>query len=164
MTTSTATYIWQTTNQQPWVSALADGLITAKTRRSKPSVPVGATVLLHASKNLWPDCDGLVWAQDTLDDFRDLPRGAVLAVATVEAVGRTENILRPDEYVWWDVVFSVTRSYNSAAEWTVRFKDIVPLVSPIPARGFQPPFYRAKKETIDKILEQNPELRERLTR
>ena len=153
--------IWQTTNSQPWVEALACGLISVKTRTSKPVVPVGATVLLHTSKSkLWKHWAGLSWIDQV--GIRNLLRGFVVAVATIEAVGPTKEIFKNSEYKFWDV-YEHDGKWNSAAEWAVRFKDIQRLPNIIAVQGFQAPFAHAKTETIRKIISNNPKFETRLS-
>lgn len=157
--------IYQTTNQQPWVEALAAGLITAKTRIAEPHVPVGATVFLHASKSrLWKDWPGLEWTKDM--DMKKLDRGTIVAVATVEAVGPSDQILTKAEKKFWDVRYpygaGTTLGYNSVAPWTVRFTNIQRLKTPVAVKGMLAPFARAKEDTIKMVLDANPELKSRL--
>jgi hypothetical protein len=149
--------VWQTTNQQPWVEALAAGVITAKTRSSFPRAPIGATVLLHASKaRLWPDWKGLGYLLKRLPEKNPdkWDRGVISAIAVVEAVGWSDKILKESEYKFWDVY----NTYNSVGYYTVRFKNIVRLTKPVATRGFQAPFCRARQTTVDAILRSNPEL------
>lgn len=144
--------IWQTTNQQPWVEALACGLITVKTRVMQPVVPIGATVFLHASKSrLWRFWRNLNWT--TRMDPNSWDRGKIVAVAEVEDVGPSKEILKNKEWKFWNV--SGQNPWNSAAGWSIRFKNIHRLKTPVEAKGFQAPFARAKKETIEKVLELN---------
>lgn len=159
--------IWQTTNQQPWVSALADGLITIKTRIAQPHVPVGATVFLHASKSdVWPHWRGLAWI-DGLDlDVRKLPRGVILAVATVKSVGLTADLMKDRERKFWYVDYEKSDGqvidYDSAAEFAVRFVDVVKLKKPVAVKGMLTPFAHAKDETVKAVIKANPPLRKRL--
>jgi len=154
--------IWQTTNTQPWVYALTSGSINAKTRTSKPHVPEGATVLLHTSKSkLWRDWKGLKWTKGL--DPKSWDRGKIVAIAEVEEVGYTEDILKKSEYKYWDVYDGRGKDYNSAALFTVRFKNIRPLKNPVETKGFLTPFARAKKEVIKKVIKQNPEVKEILS-
>lgn len=152
--------IWQTTNQQPWVYALTEGLITCKTRTSAPCVPVGVMVFLHASKaRLWPGWKNLPWAAKLSADTFE--RGKIVATAIVQEVGLTEDILRRDEYKFWDVKEREWQ-WNCAGVYAVRFRDILPLSKPVECRGFQAPFARAKKEVIQKVLCLNPAVRDYL--
>lgn len=156
------TEIWQTTNQQPWVEALASGLITAKTRTSYPTVPIGAKVLLHASKSrLWKYYKGLTWTKDM--DPKKWDRGTVVAVAEVAGVGPSDRMLTRDEEAFWDVYYTdsngFTVNYNSVADWTVRFKNIKRLKKPVQAKGFLAPFARAKEDTIKEVIKQNPDVK-----
>jgi hypothetical protein len=160
------TEIWQTTNQQPWVEALASGLITAKTRTSYPVVPIGAKVLLHASKSrLWPHHRGLSWTLGM--DPKKWDRGNIVAVAEVVNVGPSNRVLTRNEQMFWDVFYidsgGAVVKYNSVAEWTVRFKNIKRLKNPVPAKGFLAPFARAKEDTIKEVIKQNPEIKEFLS-
>lgn len=159
--------IWQTTNQQPWVQGLIEGVITCKTRTSKPCVPVGAMVFLHTSKSkLWPLWKGLNWVRHYNMDPANWQRGKIIGTAIVSEVGLTADIMRPRESRHWDVdMIHYSRpgyNFNSAAQWTVRFKDILPLDVPIECRGFQAPFARAKADVIKKVLLHNPEVCEYL--
>jgi hypothetical protein len=149
--------IWQTTNQQPWVQALSHGLITCKTRMSRPTVPVGSVVLLHASKSrLWPYWKGLPWTEK-LGDATTWDRGVVSAIATVAKVDESDKVLTKAERRFWDVYYADgTFHYNSVGDYAVRFSDILPLKKPIETRGFQAPFARATKETVAKLLKENP--------
>lgn len=146
--------IWQTTNQQPWVYALSSGLITVKTRTSKPVVPEGAIVLLHASKSrLWPHWKNLDWTKGC--DSKNWVRGAIEAVGIVEAVGETRTILRSEEYYYWDVFNDESPTWNCAAAYSVRFSKVMQLKNPVPVRGFQAPYVRAPKATINKVIKMN---------
>jgi hypothetical protein len=171
--------VWQTTNQQPWVEAIASKLITVKTRVGKPSIPEGAVVLLHASKaRLWPDWKGLAWTKGM--DPGTWDRGKIVAIGIVEKVGWTENVLQIAEYKFWDVAprkvtlriptfyqlpgepkttVRTSPEYNSAAQWAVRFKNVQRLKNPVAATGRQTPFSRASKETIARVLAANPDLK-----
>ncbi len=154
--------VWITTNHQPWVEALAAGLITAKTRTSRPVVKPGAVVLLHASKSrLWRFWDGLTWTKDL--DSKAWERGAVVAIARVANVGPSEEILTEKEYKFWDVYQNGKFFYNSVAEFSVRFKDIVRLKNPVYCRGFQAPFVHAKPATVSAVVSANPKLESYLT-
>lgn len=157
--------VWMTTNQQPWVEALAAGVITAKTRTSKPVVPVGSTVLLHASKSrLWPQWKSLHNLLPLLPekDPEKWGRGVIAAIGIVEAVGPSEEILTKKEAKMWDVreVFGegTWSQWNSVADYTVRFRDVKRLEFPVPTRGFQAPFARAWPGLIDNVLQWNPKL------
>lgn len=157
--------IWQTTNQQPWVTALADGRIKVKTRNVESSLPVGATVFLHASKSsVWKDWRGLKWARKL--DVPKLPRGVIVAVATVKAVGHSDAVLTSRERPYWDVEYvdrnGVHVIYNSAASFAVRFKDVVKLKKPVAVTGMLTPFAHAKDATVKKVIKANPSLRKRL--
>jgi hypothetical protein len=149
--------IWQTTNQQPWVEALASNLISVKTRTSKPNVPVGATVLLHASKSrLWPHWDKLKWTRGL--DSKSWERGAIVAVAIVDNVDWSDKVLTNNEYKFWDVYWKSddnTLWYNSVAQYAVRFSDIKRLEKPLETPGFQSPYVRAKENTVKAILKTN---------
>src|SRR5579871_1792702 len=148
--------IWQTTNQQPWASALADGLITVKTRTAQPSVLPGDTVLLHASKSgVWRDWRGLSWTKDI--DVPKLPRGVILAIATVEAVGPSEHLMTKSEKKLWKVK-APAGNYDSRAYYAIRYRDITKLGVPVPVDGMLTPFARAKDTTIKKLLKLNPKL------
>jgi len=155
--------IWQTTNQQPWVQAIVDGLITAKTRTTKPCVPEGSVILLHASKSsLWRYWRGLKWVDKLKSPIKEIPRGKVVAVATVKKVGLSERVLKKGEYKYWDVYNYVNEQgnlfYNSVARYAIRFSNVVSLKSPVDAKGFQAPFARAKPQTVVDILDANPSL------
>lgn len=89
---------WLMSNRQPWVEALIRGLIRSKTRSMSVHLPpVGATVWLHASKMLWSGYDALPWVRQHNIDVPRLPRGGVVAVATVAAVGRTRDVMPPED-------------------------------------------------------------------
>lgn len=150
------TEIWQTTNQQPWVEALASGLITVKTRTSEPVVPVGATVLLHASKSrVWPWFKQLKWTKGM--DPKKWARGQVVAVAEVAAVGPAESVMTNKEAEFWNVYNpDGTLWYNSVADWAVRFKNIRRLKHPVEVKGMLAPFARAKDDTVKEIEKKNP--------
>ena len=154
--------IWQTTNQQPWVNALADGIISIKTRTTAPIVPLGAVVLLHSSKtSFWPHWKGLKWAKDL--DVLSMPRGVVQAIAIVDKVDLTQELMTKKEYKFWNVDYVDRQGnhirYDSSAEFAVRFKNIIKLKKPVFVKGFQSPFARAKKKTIEEVTRLNPSLR-----
>lgn len=150
------TEIWQTTNQQPWVEALASGLIAVKTRTSVPVVPVGATVLLHASKSrVWPWFKQLKWTKNM--DSKKWERGQIVAVAEVADVGPSQNVMTIKETEFWNVYNpDGTLWYNSVAEWSVRFKNIRRLKCPVDAKGMLAPFARAKEATVKEVEKKNP--------
>lgn len=154
--------VWQTTNQQPWVEALAAGVITLKTRTSSPRVPVGATVLLHASKaRLWPGYKGLTTLIEKLPEKRaeKWPRGVVSAIGIVKEVGWTMDLVDlKREINFWDVDEADGDCWSSIASFGIRFQKVKRLKVPIAVRGFQAPFCRAPQTTIDAILRFNPEL------
>ena len=156
------TEIWQTTNLQPWVEAIACGLITCKTRTSRPTVPVGAVVFLHSSKSrLWPWWKHLSWTKDL--NPKTWERGKIVAIARVENVGRSVDVMTKKESHFWDVRMDsdpmTFTEWNCVADYTVRFKDIVRLKIPVAVQGFQAPFAHAKQKTIVKVLKANPELK-----
>lgn len=153
------TEIWQTTNQQPWVEALALNLITAKTRTSFPTVPIGATVLLHTSKSkLWPYWRGLKWTKNL--DHTKWEMGKIIAIARVQKKGPSIEVLTREEEKFWDVYHDSGKFYyNSVADFAVRFSLIKRLNVPVEAKGFQAPFARAKKEVIERVLKANPDLK-----
>ena len=148
--------IWQTTNQEPWVSALVNGDILFKTRTSRPVVPVGAKLLLHASTKIWP-----AWEHFTnrtmqryaslIPQLRKETCGKIIGVGTVSLVCPTSRLPRSWSVKPWDVTWG-----NCAAPWAWTCEAIVRLETPVKARGFQAPFCRAKQETIDLVRELNP--------
>jgi len=150
--------VFQTTNQEPWVEAVLSGRVTAKTRTSKPNIRPGDVVLLHASKSMWPGWRNIKWASGAGVDPKRLHLGCVVGVATVKAVAPSREMLSAREARAWDL----DNGRNCAAEWAVRFEDIVRLENPVPARGFQAPYCRAKRETVESVAAANPCLRERL--
>lgn len=150
--------IWQTTNQQPWVEALAANIISVKTRMSYPLVPVGATVLLHASKSrLWPHWKGLRWTEKM--DSKSWGRGTIEAVAIVEKVDETAKVFKESEYRFWDVYERWGNiEYNSVGIYAVRFSNIQRLKVPIQTRGYQSPYVKAKPKVVELVLKENPEV------
>lgn len=145
--------VWQTTNQQPWVYALSRGLIKLKTRTSVPHVPVGAIVLLHASKSrMWPGWKNLCWTGNM--DEKDFVRGAIEAVGIVEAVGLTQDLMTQQEEKYWRV-YENESVWSCAAQYTVRFSKIISLEKPVVTRGFQAPFCRAKSKVVTKLAMMN---------
>lgn len=150
--------IWQTTNLQPWIEALASNLISIKTRTSFPVVPIGAIVFLHASKSkVWPYWSGLSWAAKL--DPKNWDRGKIVAIAEVENVGLSNKIFKNTEKKFWEVEDDCAYIWSSIAEWAIRFKNIHRLKIPVETRGFQAPFVRAKQETIEKVLKLNSYLK-----
>lgn len=146
--------IWQTTNQEPWVEALLSGKIGVKTRTSRPVVPLDAFVLLHASKAMWRGWKDLLWTGDF--DKSVLYPGCIVGVAKVADKGITSRIITKDQRKWWDL----KGGRNCAAEFAVRFKNIHRLKTPVPTKGFQSPFCRAKDETVEALIKANPYLRD----
>ena len=144
------TNIWQTTNQEPWVESVLSGRTKVKTRRSKPVVPVGAIVFLHASKSMWPGWREIIWTNEI--DKEDLHLGFIVGIAVVSAVGRSRDIFLQNEWKAFDMKYGG----NCAAEWCVRFNHVSRLDIPVPTRGFQSPFCRAKLETVEAVLDENP--------
>lgn len=154
--------IYQTTNNQPWVEALAAGLIDAKTRTSKPHVKPGTTVFLHSSKTkLWKDWKGLKWISKLSRAPEDLEKGMIVAIATVKEVGLTEQIMSKKDKKFWDVHVKYptgSYGYNSCAEWTVRFSNIKRLKVPVAVKGMLAPYAKAKPQTIALVKKLNPDL------
>lgn len=77
---------------QPWASLIVDGRKHWETRSWHPTLPSGPFLLaIHAAKG-WTASDrefaGLLYGDDALT----LPRGSVVAIATVTVVVRTEAI------------------------------------------------------------------------
>jgi len=136
--------IWQTTNQEPWVSALVDGVIAFKTRTSKPCVPVGAPVLLHASTKVWP-----AWREFRNPIMRRYAeamtpstRGRVLGVGIVSRIclasEYSKKARRP-----WDMFWG-----NCCATWAWACDPIIKLDTPVKICGFQAPFARQSPKRL----------------
>ncbi len=124
--------IWTISNRQPWVEALAAGIITSKTRSASVNLPpVGATVYLHASKALWRYWRDLWWLDEFRIDMETLPRGGVVAVARVAAKGLTETVMPPSDREYFDLGWV---GGNCADVQTIVFEDIK-RIKFIPCRG-----------------------------
>lgn len=145
--------IWQTTNKEPWVWGLVNGLFLVKTRNSEPVVPVGSVVFLHTSKSMWPYWPGLSWTKGIKK--KELNLGCITGLATVEAKGLSQDIITKEE-----LKFFRLENYNCAGIYAVRFSNILKLKNPVPTRGFQSPFCRAAVETYDKVVELNQEAKD----
>lgn len=150
--------IWQTTNQEPWVSALIDGAIKFKTRTQKPCIPIGSPVILHASTKLWPD-----WREfenEIMEPYIVRIRqskqnlGMALGIGIISQVGLTQELCDFEDLIPWDVAWG-----NCAAEYMWACDPILRFTQPFKIRGFQAPFVRAKEETIEKMLNLNPEIK-----
>lgn len=126
---------WMISNRQPWVYALVNGLITSKTRSRNVSLPpVGATVLLHASKALWVGWRRLFWT--ALLDVKGMNRGGIVAVAKLVDKGLTPEVMPAADYLYFELDGLSWRSCAGPA--TMVFADLRPLEF-IPCRGFQVP-------------------------
>jgi hypothetical protein len=153
--------IWQTTNQQPWVEAVLSGRTAVKTRTTSIHAPLGAVVLLHASKHrLWPDWHYLSWADDIDLDALKATMGCVCGIATIVDIGESEQMLTAREWK----AFTFRNGGGCPAQYGVRFDDIRRLAVPVPIRGFQLPYARAKAETIDAVAAANKDVRKLLGR
>lgn len=146
--------IWQTTNQEPWVTAFVEGAIKFKTRTSPIYAPVGSPILLHCSTKLWPawrEFDNKVMLR-YVERLPELRRnlGHVIAVATLSHIGTFSDYSNEDLLPW-----KVTWG-NCAAFYTWECSDILILKTPVKARGFQAPFCRAKPDTVKRVLSANP--------
>lgn len=121
--------VWMMSNQQPWTTAVVDGLITCKTRGWGTYLPKpDDLVFLHASKGLWPLWKDLRLVREgIIPDVPNLPRGGVIGYATVDAVGYRPEILPTAESKWFDVFFpepSTVLDYNCADVQVIRFRDV----------------------------------------
>jgi hypothetical protein len=153
------TIIWQTTNQEPWVSALIDGAIKFKTRNRRPHIVPGTPVILHASTRLWPE-----WREfrnsimesyiEKLDRLKQ-NLGMALGIGIISQVDITAECYGWDDLEAWDVTWG-----NCAAKYAWACNPIYRFTQPFKIRGFQAPFVRAKKETVEKMFDLNPEVRE----
>lgn len=131
---------WMISNRQPWVYALTQGWITSKTR--SPNVylpPVGATVFLHASKAIWSDWRCLPWCQDI--DVNELPRGGIVAMATLAETGATNAVMPVNDHEFFECQWSDIQNdyrWNCAQEVTMRFENIasIPFIA---CRGVRVP-------------------------
>lgn len=127
---------WMMSNQQPWVEALLRGFITTKTRSPRVHLPpVGARVFLHASTTLWPGRCSLSWVHRYSIDVPKLPRGVVVGVADVIAVGPSKTVMPEDER--WYFATCDGRS-SCAGPVSIRFSNVRKL-PPIECRGTQQP-------------------------
>ena len=154
--------VWQTTNQQPWVSAFVDGAIKFKTRNMKPpEKAIGCPVLLHASTKIWPDwlmVDNPVMRSyaDRMQELRKETFGKVLAVGILHSI-RTSDTVSSKDLRPWDMADRYGSQWNCAAAWAWNCRQILRLTNPVKIRGFQAPFARAKEESIQAVLAANPE-------
>jgi hypothetical protein len=123
------TSLWLISNRQPWVEALMRGWISCKTRSIFVNLPpVNSIVFLHASKALWSGWQDLYWTEGL--DVKNLPRGGVIGVTRVVAVGLTRDILTRVEGLWWQL----RAGRNCADEQTIRVAK--PVAIPFfPCRG-----------------------------
>lgn len=133
---------WMISNRQPWVEAIVQGWITGKTRSIYVNLPpVGAIVYLHASKSLWSGWHGLWWVDKYHVDVPNLPRGGIVAVATVADIGWSEDLLRGQEKFWqadWGSCMDVR---------AILFEDVKP-VGFIPCRGSLVPTRKLPPELV----------------
>jgi hypothetical protein len=151
--------IWQTTNQEPWVSALVDGAIKFKTRTQRPCVTVGTPVILHASTRWWPALNEfrneIMGAYvDCLNELRP-NLGKALGIGIISQVGPTDECVDWNDLEPWDVTWG-----NCAAEYMWACDPVLKFKQPFKIRGFQAPFARAKADTITLMHELNPEVAE----
>ena len=141
--------IWIMSNRQPWVEALARGLIRTKTRSYAVWLPpIGAIVFLHASKALWQEWKGLEWAKNM--DVPNLPRGGIYAVATVEKICDSHDMPERD----WPYFYYYDSFYEEeeccAGDRAIVFRNVkrIPF---IPCRGVQSPSRKLPPELEEEI-------------
>lgn len=144
---------WMISNRQPWPEALVRGLITSKTRSAAVHLPpVGSRVYLHASKALWKFWRGLGWVEYYKIDVPNLPRGGIVAVATLARVGPTSTTMPAADHRFFDV-YEVGGGWCCAGEVTMVFKDVKPLTF-IPCRGAQVPTRKLPEELLNALKEE----------
>ena len=156
--------IWQTTNQEPWVTAMCDRIIQFKTRMKRVTVKPGTPVFLHASTKLWPAHADLVHpAMRNLLDF-EMDRlksnmGHILAVGIVSDIMPIRDVPM-EEWGPWETNWGGTRYCVADYAWYCTPLHV--LNKPVPARGFQAPFCRAKPEVIQLAYRKNPGLKQKI--
>jgi hypothetical protein len=145
--------IWQTTNMQPWVEALLSGRTTVKTRSGRPAVPVGAVVLLHASKTkTFKRFDMFPWIGNIDFDALKASMGCVCGIGVVKTIGHSLAIMTAKERK----LFTSSDGEFCGATYGIKYHSLVRLKVPVPTVGFQAPFARAKPETIEAVIKFNP--------
>lgn len=132
------------TLHQPWATLIAIGAKTIETRSWPPprTVRPGDRLAIHAGKHV-ADWMNEEWEQRVRallgSDWRvSVPRGAVVAVATLAAWGVTENRGRP----WSAVPGDISGDDLLFGDWSPGryawvLTDVEPLDPPEPARGYQ---------------------------
>jgi len=121
---------------QPWASAVAQGVKKCETRSW--ATAYRGQVVIHAAKVVPPDMPELLfrWTMDQLGiqvgTLAQLPRGAALAVATLEdcmpITAALVDLLTPEERRW---------GYWEAGRYAWALSDVIPLHHPVPLRGRQ---------------------------
>jgi hypothetical protein len=140
--------MWMISNRQPWVYALTHGLIRSKTRSDAVWLPPeGATVFLHASKAMWQPWRWLWWACNLKP--RELQRGGICAVATLERVGPTDEIMPEQDKRYFRIPAGVEPGYYSVANSQTMLFANIHNIDFIPCRGAQVPTRKLPREVTE---------------
>lgn len=140
------------TLHQPWASLIAAGIKDKETRSwAPPKALIGQRIAIHAalrrpSKLLYPVKDGSAYG---FLDVQDMPRGAVVATARLQAAyqicGKDECFLyAPCCKACEDLTECHRELYEpddygdySVGRWVWFLEDVQPLEEPMPAKGGQ---------------------------
>ncbi|MCC7510231.1 MAG: ASCH domain-containing protein [Planctomycetes bacterium] len=122
---------------QPWASLLVWGLKTIETRSW--GTPWRGPLLIHAGKALPPEYIKLYLdphfakAFEVMGELRDLPRGCVVGMATLESVVPAMNV--KDKIGNAERAFGLYGPMRQA--WCMEFDSARRFTTPVPARGYQ---------------------------
>lgn len=139
---------------QPWASAIAVGLKTYETRAWAAEC-VGQRIAIHAAKRnttelreWWMDRVkgnpefAQAFARHGINDWCDLPMGAVVCTADLMACVTTEKLVatravecESREYAWGN--FAPIDDQNGQPRYGWKLANVTPLVPPAPAKGWQ---------------------------
>lgn len=143
---------------QPWASAIACGIKSVETR-SWAAECIGARIAIHAAKKNTPElrawwmhhvknCDDLSMLNSAgfkrhgINDWCDLPFGAIVCTADLVAVATTERLVESgrvraesSEFEWGNFAPIDDQSGRPRYGWILA--NVQPLPKPAPAKGWQ---------------------------
>jgi len=126
---------------QPWATLIAIGAKRIETRSW--STRYRGPIAIHASKSMPLGCRAFAYADPAGrvlndagillgGDCRDLPKGAIVAVATLTGIERTETILGMSQGL---LRHEIEFGDYSRGRFGWVLSDVVPLLKPVPATG-----------------------------
>ena len=129
---------------QPWATLIANWHKRYETRTWRTAYR--GPLLIHAGLKVDMGFAECVWAEGLLGDYdvRSLPRGAVVAVATLVDVRPAGFTLTLRERTFGD---------HSLGRWAWQLGDVQPLQEPVPCAGRQG-LWTPQPEIIGAVVEQ----------